>query len=305
MKRWEALDEFRGFAVVLLILLSPFVMFSEVPIFLKHAEGNGFMLADLGAPLFLFAVGISNRLSFLSRLNAGGKWQAIRHCLSRSLIFIALGLIGELFKYKEWRFHWGVLEMIGLSSLIALPFMFLDFKKRLLVGSVLVLFWQLLLSNGYNPVALQYDMGGPLGSLAWSSILLLASGLADVRKNAHDVLASMVLIFFFASILGHRYWPINKQFVTLPYIALSISMCSSFFLLFSVKEDLFKIPLLAYFGRNALLFYVWSGFTALAVEYIFPPAIGWNYILAVIFGIFIFDSALAKFLDVRKIYWKI
>ncbi len=305
MKRWEALDEFRGFAVVLLILLSPFVMFSEVPAFLRHAPGNGFMVADLGAPLFLFAAGISGRLSFLSRLKIEGKWQAIRHCLSRSLIFISFGLIGELFKYKEWRFHWGVLEMIGLSSLIALPFMFLDFKKRLLIGSVFMIFWQSLLSNGYDPVALQYDMGGPLGSLAWSSIVLIASGVADDRKKSPYVLASLALVFFFASLFGYRYWPINKQLVTLPYIALSISLCASFFLLFSAKEDLLKIPLLSYFGRNALLFYVWSGFTALAVEYIFPLSLGWYRILAVISGIFLFDSALAKFLDARKIYWKI
>ena len=305
MKRWEALDEFRGLSVLLLVLLSPFGMFKEVPDFFKHAQGSGFTIADLIAPLFLFAVGVSNRLSFLRRLKDGGEWQAVKHTVLRSLIFICFGLLGELVKYRELRLNWGVLEMIGLSSLIALPFMFLDFKRRLLMGSMLIFIWQLLLSFGYYSTALSYDLGGPLGSMAWSSIILVASGVPDDRENSSSILFDIALVYFLASILGNCFWPINKHLVNLPYLTLSIALSASIFLFLNAKGNFFKIPLLPSFGRNALLFYIWAGLTALFVKNTLSTSLKWNYILVLVLVIFLIDSMLAKFLDAKKIYWKI
>ena len=43
-KRWEALDEFRGFAMAILIAVSPLFLFDSVPAWFKHATGNGLHL---------------------------------------------------------------------------------------------------------------------------------------------------------------------------------------------------------------------------------------------------------------------
>ena len=304
MKRWEALDEFRGFSVVLLVLFSLIGMFTEIPDWLKHAKGNGFTIADLIAPLFLFSVGLSFQASLANRLSRGTKMEAIKHYVYRSLTFIGFGLAGELAKYNDWQLHWGVLEMIGLSSLVALPFLFLDFKKRLLVGSLFVFLWQLSLSSGYDFTALSYDLGGPLGSIAWSSVILVASGLSENQENSSSILFDVALVCFSASILGNCFWPINKHLVNLSYLVLSISLSAAIFLFFQLKKG-FGFPLLRHFGKNALLFYVLAGLMNLLVKNTLPVTLQWHYTFGLVLVIFLFYSILAKFLDVKKIYWKI
>lgn len=304
VKRWEALDEFRGLSVALLVLLSPLGMFKEVPDFLKHAESSGFTIVDLIAPIFLFAVGISFQVSLMNRLSRGTKVEAIKHSFYRSLILIGFGLVGEWIKYQDWQLHWGVLEMIGLSSLIALPFLFLSFRKRLLIGASFVFLWQLLLSFGYGSTVLSYDLGGPLGSIAWASIILVASGLPEDRDNLSGTLFDIALICFLASFLGNCFWPINKHLVNLPYLALSISLSSATFLFFHLKEGS-GLPLLPSFGKNALLFYVLAGLTDFLLENTLSSELRWHYIFSFALVIFFVNSMLAKFLDDKRIYWKI
>ncbi len=307
MKRLEALDEFRGLTVVLLIIFMPIWMFTEVPSYLKHAAGNGFTIVDLIVPLFLFAVGLSFQVSLANRLNRATKMEAVKHYFYRSLIFIGFGLLGELVKHRDLQLHWGVLEMIGLSSLVALPFMFLVGSRRLAIAAIFIFLWQLFLSLGYDSVALRYDLGGPLSSIAWSSVILVASALME-NKTEVDFFINSIIIgasFYLTSNIATIFWPVNKHLVTLTYLNLTIAISITTFFFFRLKEEFYVSRILSSFGRNALLFYVVAGLTSFLIENTLSPALRWYSVLVLVLVILFLDSTLAKFLDAKKIYWKI
>ena len=58
MKRLNAIDQFRGFAIFLMILANYMNNVEIIPGWLKHADDIGFTVIDLIAPMFVFAMGL-------------------------------------------------------------------------------------------------------------------------------------------------------------------------------------------------------------------------------------------------------
>src|SRR5512136_285651 len=74
-ERLEAIDQFRGFAILLMVLADYLSKPESVPAWLKHAHDVGFTIIDLIAPLFIFAIGLTYGMSFHRRLSRNGGWQ--------------------------------------------------------------------------------------------------------------------------------------------------------------------------------------------------------------------------------------
>ena len=62
--RLEAIDQYRGFAILLMVLADYLVGANIVPAWLKHAPDAGYTVIDLIAPMFVFAIGLTFGLSF-------------------------------------------------------------------------------------------------------------------------------------------------------------------------------------------------------------------------------------------------
>jgi predicted acyltransferase len=78
-KRIASIDQFRGFAILLMVLADYFNNISTVPAWLKHAPDIGYTLIDLVAPLFVFAIGLTYGMSFRRRFDRYGAWRTYNH----------------------------------------------------------------------------------------------------------------------------------------------------------------------------------------------------------------------------------
>ncbi|MDR2688001.1 MAG: heparan-alpha-glucosaminide N-acetyltransferase domain-containing protein, partial [Oscillospiraceae bacterium] len=115
-----AIDRFRGIAIILMVIVNDLLDVPGFPKLLTHPEDVGFTIADLVAPLFLFAIAATYRQSFLRRAERG-KGGAYAHFFSRYLAIIGLGTIfsagGAVVEHGE---AWGVLQAIGMAGLLTL-----------------------------------------------------------------------------------------------------------------------------------------------------------------------------------------
>src|SRR3989304_7409268 len=94
-KRYVSLDYFRGFSVFLMILFNLVPLYSnEVPIILQHGREDRFLFGDLGAPFFLFIMGVALAIS-VNRRTANGynQKELLKHVLRRILLLFAIGIV--------------------------------------------------------------------------------------------------------------------------------------------------------------------------------------------------------------------
>ena len=95
------------------------------PAFLKHASGFGLTIADLVAPAFMFAIGLSYGSSYRRRIERDGRRKTLGHFLRRSLSLIGIGTLisaGEILTGATGRVpDWDVLQAIGVAGLLTLP----------------------------------------------------------------------------------------------------------------------------------------------------------------------------------------
>jgi len=122
MRRLEAIDYFRGFAILLMILVNYMGNVLVIPPWLKHADDIGYTIIDLIAPMFVFAMGLTNGLSFGQRLERDGAWNTYQHFLTRYLALLGLGYLftlgWELSGIQPPSINWGLLQALGAAGLI-------------------------------------------------------------------------------------------------------------------------------------------------------------------------------------------
>ena len=120
--RNAAIDQFRGFAILLMILADYLNNISSIPVWLKHAPDVGYTVIDLVAPLFIFAIGLTFGMSFRRRFERQGAWRTYNHFFSRNLALIGLGFLitlgGVLSKNYPPTANWGLLQALGAAGLI-------------------------------------------------------------------------------------------------------------------------------------------------------------------------------------------
>src|SRR5204862_3918665 len=116
---------------------------------IRHAVWNGWTVADVIFPSFVFLMGISIVASFSKRLQRGETRRNIAwHVVKRSLILFALGLflngVPE-FHFATWRIE-GVVQRIAICYLVAgILFLWTD-TRTLIIATLISLFgyWALM-----------------------------------------------------------------------------------------------------------------------------------------------------------------
>lgn len=72
INRIASIDQFRGFAILTMVLVNYLGGVQLSPVWLQHAPDIGLTFPDLVAPLFIFAIGLTFGMSFHRRLEHEG-----------------------------------------------------------------------------------------------------------------------------------------------------------------------------------------------------------------------------------------
>ena len=305
--RVKSLDLLRGLAIFLMVIVNALAIYNATPSWLKHAPAEGYTIADVVAPMFLFSIGISYELSFCRRLASQGKRQTIKHFLVRYLILFCFGFFGELLVLKQ--VAWGILAMIGTVGIYSLPFMFLRPKLRVAVALVPFVAYQISLSLGAKTPLIDMGMGNPLSTPAWGFIVVSASVIGSQLqlrdfKHMSSILGPWGGAFVLTGILLTLAIPWNKHVVSASYIIFSSGVITLTMLVLHLLVDKLKLrfSLLGAVGRNALALYILSSLLTLGLHAIlsveaplFSVVVGSGVVLAlsIITGVM---------LDRRKLY---
>ncbi|HMN59437.1 MAG TPA: DUF5009 domain-containing protein [Anaerolinea sp.] len=73
--RIPSIDQFRGFAILLMVLANYLAGVAWIPAWLKHAPDIGLTVIDLIAPFFIFSIGLTYALAIRRRAAQNG-WRA-------------------------------------------------------------------------------------------------------------------------------------------------------------------------------------------------------------------------------------
>jgi predicted acyltransferase len=119
-RRLQSLDTFRGITIAGMLLANIASLAPAIHPWLAHSQWNGWTLADLVFPFFLFAVGVAMAFSLAKYSGDRQPTSAVYwRLLRRGAILFGLGLAIEGF----WTYEWdkvgvsGVLQRISLSYL--------------------------------------------------------------------------------------------------------------------------------------------------------------------------------------------
>jgi predicted acyltransferase len=186
-QRIVSLDVFRGLTIAAMILVNNPGSWGSVYGPLRHAGWNGWTLADLVFPFFLFAVGVSVALSFGRRAEAGeDRGRLYLKIVRRTLILFALGLLLNGFPGYDLpsvRIP-GVLQRISICYLAAaVIFIESKWKGRLAWASgLLLLYWAAMQWVPFpGGEAGLYEKGNNLAS--WIDGRLLAGHMWQATKT--------------------------------------------------------------------------------------------------------------------------
>jgi predicted acyltransferase len=262
--RISSIDQFRGFAILTMVLANYTGGVKLIPAWLKHAPDIGLTVNDLVAPFFIFAIGLTFGLSFQRRLARDGAGKTYGHFAIRYLALVGVGALmsaGETaVGANPAGIDWGVLQAIGVAGLLALGVIRLPALYRWLIGAVVLVIYQIALDNFLLDITLRSPHGGLFGSVSWGAMLILGTALADLF---HDTgkrkwfywasLAILIVGIGLAFLL-----PVSKHRVSSTYVLISLGISALLFALFHFFAERFRmnLHLLNAWGKNPLALYV-------------------------------------------------
>jgi predicted acyltransferase len=303
--RIPAIDQFRGFAIILMVLVNYLSGIQTIPAYLKHVPDIGMNFPDLGAPVFIFAIGLTYGMSFRRRRAQDGLPAALGHFLRRYLAFIGIGAVitaGQTLLGRELELmDWGVLQAIGAAGLLTLIVIWLPTGPRLFVGLALLALYQTLLDCCWLDLVLGSQHGGLIGSLSWAALLILATVMGDIYQEPGQqryfpwislaLLAGGFLLAFLV--------PVSKNRVSATYDLITLGFSGAIFSVFYRAK--FNLGFFSAWGRNPLLLYL-AAFLVTGL-FVLPGGPGWYseaalWLVGIQALILLFSlSALALYLD--------
>jgi predicted acyltransferase len=254
--------------------------FNNIPAWSKHAGDFGLTYVDLIAPFFIFMMALNFKSSFYRRLEKMGRNQAYLKFIYRYLILLGLGLVlnfgvtdsGELI------IQWGTLQVLGASGLIALPFIQLKNKWKLIIAIILLIMHQLILETPFKVIIYDGVEGGFFGALSWGAMMILSIIISDgVRwfkenkiKKSIAIFGCWGLVLIILGLILHFFTPINsnfiisRQYMTVSYSIISIGISSLVFFVFFYIFEIFgrdhpilqKENIISILGKNALILFI-------------------------------------------------
>lgn len=255
--RLEVIDQFRGFAILLMVLADYLSRIDRVPPWLKHATGGvGLTVVDLIAPMFIFAMGLSYKPSWQRRLLRDGRKQTTFHFIRRFLAFIGIGTL------TPWGFTWGLFQTIGGAGLISLLVIWMPSLARAAVGGIILGGYQIRSDRVWmGQVTAGSSWCEIQGMFSWGAMLILATVLADLyhdRPNGRKFFIPGSLASLAVGI-GLSNWVVVSQYhVSASYVLISLGASGMIFAAFDFLTDNagFRLPLLIAWGRNPLVLYL-------------------------------------------------
>lgn len=261
MKRYVALDVFRGLTVALMIVVNTPGNWQEIYAPFKHAEWHGFTVTDLVFPSFLFVVGNALSLS-MGKLRQLSHSEFAQKVLKRTLIMFVIGVLLNAFpfvRYEQGTYLlkdirlWGVLQRIALCYGIAAYIIRYCSSITTVAITILILllYWWILYRFGdlpdpyslrgnaigkldrlYLPAENMYKHYGfpfdPLGLLSTVPAIVnviagyFAGRFIQQPKQRISVLFFSGLAFVISGIIWDNVFPINKALWTSSYVIYTI-----------------------------------------------------------------------------------
>lgn len=271
-----SIDRFRGTLVLLMVVANYLSEIAAVPGYLKHTPDVGLTIIDVGAPCFVFAIGLTYADSFHRRA-ARGMTGAYRHFVLRYLALIGIGAILSAggTQIAGQPSDWGVLQALGMAGLISLPVIRLGTVLRFAIGGGLLIGYQVIVDVIGPPVVRGEVQGGLIGSLSWGALLILSTAVADVwRRGTRPMLWCCAALASIA-VLSAIVVPVSKTRVSLSYVLVALAIGAVGFLVFDLLSRALpaRAGYLAWWGENALVLYILHLLLLGAVA--LPPASWW------------------------------
>lgn len=266
--RLQAIDDYRGFAILLMVPADFLARVRWVPAGLRHAPDVGYTVIDLIAPMFVFAIGLTFGLSFRRRRERDGLRRAIDHFAARYLALLGLGsvltLAGDLTGIYPSPVKWGLLQALGAAGLLTLPVICLRPAVRLAAGLAMLAAYQLMLDGYWLDAVRDAVHNGPWGALSWGAALVLSTAMADLYhdggRGRRYFLPLCVAAVGVALLLAGSGVPISKGRASASYMILSVGLSGLIFSAFHALEaGRLRLPVLGDWGRNPLLLYLLHG----------------------------------------------
>ena len=314
-RRDRALDSFRGLAVLAMVIANFLADKAIVPPPLKHAPDIGFTVIDLIAPLFVVAMAVPFRDSYLRKLQLGGRSVAIRESLRRYLALIGIGAIlsaGQSLALPiGGTVDWGVLQALGVAGLGLLCVVELPAFTRLAIGGGLLTAYQFLMP-WTAPLILARSHGGLIGSISWMAMVIIGEGLWDLVRRRSGVLRFGVGALLAASGVFLSYVaPISKNRVSASYVVISLGISLFILALFEAlpRVSASKAGPLEIWGKRPLALYL-AHQMALAL-FVLPDIPWWHeasplwLLLVQLSSLLVILTTLAYFMERRSLQFKL
>ena len=278
--RLKSIDFFKGLTIILMVFVNTTRYFNNIPAWSKHAVDFGLTYVDLIAPFFIFMMALNFKSSFYRRLENKGRKQAYLKFIFRYLIFIGLGLVLNIGTTAsgELVIQWGTLQVLGTSSLIALPFIELKNRWKLMFAFILLTIHQLILETPFKIIIYDGAEGGFFGALSWGAMMILSTIISDgIKQFKENKTKKSIQIFSYwgvsLTILGlilqafslfNINFFISRQYMTVSYSVISIGISSLVFLgifyifeIFGHSHPVFqKEKIVSILGKNALILFI-------------------------------------------------
>jgi predicted acyltransferase len=263
-KRIPSIDQFRGFAILTMVLANFMGGILLIPAWLKHAPDIGLTVIDLIAPFFIFAISLTYGRSFHHRLERDGAFRTYSYFLTRYLAIIGLGAIisaGETAVGENASgIDWGVLQAIGMAGLVTLIVIRLPSIYRWIIGAGILVIYQIILDRFLLDFTLRSPHGGLFGALDWSAMMILGTALADLfysegkAEKFFSWISSAVLA---AGIALALITPISKHRVSSSYVLVTLGISALLFLFFHFLSGRlnWQARFLLVWGKNPLTLY--------------------------------------------------
>ena len=264
-KHISSIDQFRGLAILAMTVGHYITGVKLIPDWLKRSFDIGLTPSDLGAPLFIFAIGLTFGISFSRRVERAGLSQAYGQFFKRYLLIFGAGALMSAVEYcyvnNPYWINWGILQTIGVAGLVTLAVIRLPTLYRALVGLSFLAAYQVLLDRFWLAGVLRWSMGGFYGSLSWATLLVLATVLADLYHHpgrGRKFYAPAVIVLLAAGVTLAYNVPVSEHRVTASYVLIGLGFSGLVFSLVDLLARYLRLDIhaLVACGQNAFALYI-------------------------------------------------
>ncbi len=279
-KRYLSIDVFRGLVMATMVFVNSVNDFSTMPWWSRHAVNWGLTYVDLVEPCFIFAIGLTYHMNYVSERKKNGGLQANLRFLKRFCAFAGLGFLGwtviNMIIGGGWQinangvmvphYEWDTLQSIGMAGVVALFFINLPRIWRLIAGlTTWVVYQWCWITFNLGTINLNEVNSGYFGGIGYGVLLILATAITESFQTGKmkDFLIAGVS-FTIAGLITGYFWGISKNELTGPYVLICLGLaCLVFYVVWYLYDDLqitknsskFFQPM----GKNPLMLYIIHG----------------------------------------------